>query len=97
MPRCHRHAQQVERAGDVHIDERLGRVAGDIRLVQGAGMDHGVHSMVGKGTLHPRTIRDRADDLRIRPGCDIKADDRVASGPEAGCEEPAQPAGGAGQ
>ena len=74
-PRRHRLLEQVERAGDVGVDERLPGVRRDVRLVQRGGVQHGVHA------LHARRTNSRSaiepDAVGERRGQYVDADDLV--------------------
>ena len=60
-----RRLEQVQRAGDVDVDEGLGRIADDVGLVQRAGMDDGVDRLLLEQPLDEQPLGDRADHLRI--------------------------------
>ena len=70
--RRHRLLQQVQRAGDVRVDELLPLVRGDMGLVQRRGVQHRVAA--GDRLLDQRAVRDRADDVGVRRGEDVEAD-----------------------
>ena len=97
MPRFHRCPQQVQRAGDIDVDERLRGDAGDIRLMKRPCMDHGLDAMLGESALHNRRIRDGTNDLGIRSAHDIEAGHAMAGRPKPRRQEPAQPSGRAGE
>ena len=71
----HRLLEQVQRAGDVGVDEFLPAVGRDMRLVQGRGVQHRAHAR--HVAPHECAVDDRADMRGERRGEDIDAD-RVA-------------------
>jgi hypothetical protein len=87
--------QQVQRAGDIDVDEGLGIEADDIGLVQGAAVDDGVDGVLGEGPLDQGAVGDAAQNDRVGAGGDVEADDPVALRPQQGGEVAAEPAGGA--
>ena len=68
--------QQVERAGDVGVDEVLPAVGGDVRLVQGGGVEHPLDA--GRGAADRVAIRYRAGCRGKRAGGDVEAGNLVA-------------------
>ena len=97
VPRFHRRPQQVQRAGDIDVDERLRGDARDIWLMKRACVDHGLDAMLAESALHNRRICDGTNDLRIRSAHDIEAGHAMAGRPKARRQEPAQPSGRAGE
>ena len=89
--------QQVAGAGDVDIGEVLGWMRGDIRLVQGCGVDHRLNLMVCEGRHDNRVIGDRPDDVGVWTGGQVQPDHAMAGSTQAGREGAAELSGCAGQ
>jgi hypothetical protein len=75
---------------------KLGPGSGDVRFVQGGGVDHRLHPAL-EGAVHHRPVRDGADEVGVEPGGDVQAGDGVTDLSEARRQETAEPAGGAGE
>ena len=67
--------QQVQRAGDVGVDEVLAAVRGHVRLVQRGGVEHGIDAAHAAGD--ERAIGDRADMRRVKGDASMSMPDRV--------------------
>ena len=89
--------QQVQRAGDVHIDKSLPGKSGDVRLVERAGMDDGLNAMAADHRVDKGAIGHSADLLSVWSRRNIKARDLMALCCQHRGEVAAEPAGGAGQ
>ena len=72
--------QQIERAGDVGIDEVLPAVGADMRLVQRGGVKDHLHA--SHATPDARAVGDRADVRGERTIEDVEADDVVPELPQ---------------
>ena len=71
-PACGGLLEQVQRAGDVGVDEVLARVGRDMRLVQRRGVEDRVHARHAAGD--ERAVGDRADVVGERRRHDIDAE-----------------------
>ncbi len=89
--------QQVQRAGDIDVHESLAVEALDVRLVQGARMDHRLDRVVADDLADQRPVGDRADHRRLGRGHDVEPGHCVASGAQGRPQGPPQPARGSGQ
>ena len=67
--------QQIERAGDVGVDEVLPAMGGDMRLVQSGRLEDRLDA--AQTTPHARAVGYRADVSRKRRVKDVEADDLV--------------------
>jgi hypothetical protein len=92
-----RRLEEVESAGHVDVDERLGRVADDVGLVQRAGVDRRLDALFGEGAVDQRPVRDRSDQVGVGSGRDVEPGDMVARLPQPRCQETAEPARRSGQ
>ena len=91
--RGHRLLEQVERAGDVRVDEVLPTVRADVRLVERGGMEDGLHA--GHAAAHECAVGDRADRARVRGIEHVEPDDVDALGAEHADQRLAEVAGAA--
>ena len=71
----HRLFQQIERAGDVGVDEILPAVGRDMRFVQGGRMEDRLHA--AHAPSYARAVGYRADVSGERRADDVEADDFV--------------------
>ena len=74
----------------------LARVADNVGLVQGAGVDHRLDPLFGEDFVDERAVGHRADHVGMRARRDIQADDVVPCPYQGGDEEAAEPAGRSG-
>jgi hypothetical protein len=72
---CRRLLQQVERAGDVGVNEVLSAMGGDMRLVQRGRMEDRLHAV--HAAPHAGPVDDRADVGRVRRWRKVEAHDLV--------------------
>ncbi len=72
-----RFLQEVQSACDIGVDEGLRGVAGDVGLVQRAGVDDRLEAMLAKEPREERAVGGRALDVGPGRGRDVEADDRV--------------------
>ena len=85
--------QQVQRSRHVDIDKGFFRKARDVRLVQGAGMDHRLDAVIRKSPLDHGPVRDRSDDIGRFARDHVKPDDAMAGRSQFWRQEASQPAG----
>ena len=92
--RPNRLLEQVQRAGDVGVDEVPARVRADVGLVERRRVQDGVG--VADGVAGDRAVRDRTDHVRVRRGLDVESGGLVARGGEHSHERLAEVARAAG-
>ena len=88
--------QQVQRPGDIHVDEGLLGIAGDVGLVQRARVDDAVDGVVGEHAGHRVPVGDGGADGGFRAGGGIQADGLVSRAAQVRAQRPPQPAGRSG-
>ena len=88
-----RRLEQIQRPGDVHVDERLRGIPRDVRLVKRARVHDRLHAMVREDRKDRRAIGDRSDHVRLRATRHVEADHRVARFAEHGGKVTPEPAG----
>ena len=89
--------EQIAGALDIDLMEGRFGVADDVRLVQRAGVDHRLDAMLAEQPVDQGPVRDRAEHVGVGARRDVEPGHRVAGGAQPRGEEPAEPAGGAGQ
>lgn len=95
--RRHRRLEQVERAADIDVDERLARITHDVGLVQRPGVDDGLEAMFGEEAVDERAVGDASDHIGARAARDVEADDLMAVRAQQRGEIAAEPARGSGE